>query len=34
MNKELVLSKLKEFGFILEEAGEYGHVLYKKLDRK
>lgn len=26
MNKELVLSKLEELGFTLEEAGEYGHV--------
>lgn len=26
MNKELVLSKLEELGFTLEEAEEYGHI--------
>lgn len=32
MNKELVLSKLEELGFMLEEAGEFGHIFkYEEL---
>ena len=26
MNKELILSKLEDLGFMLEEAGEFGHI--------